>query len=1112
MSTSSSFGDDGRFDELAEEFAERSRRGEKPTLQEYVDRLPELADQIRVMFPALVKGETCGAGPQPQAVPHLSLVGDYRVLREIGRGGMGVVYEAEQVSLGRHVALKVLREHVANDPKALERFRREAKAAARLHHTNIVPIIEVGRDSEIAFYVMQFIQGQGLDLVIEELKKLRDSAPAGKIAGHGPAGTGITATPEITTLPPKVASIGRQVCDPGQVAESLLRGRLATEAIEQPASEPDDSTGLVRTEWVDPDETAGLAPGDTGRDRPGPRARVVSSSAVLPGGTAVSAVESAGAQQLYFRSVAQIGYQAAQALSHAHARGIIHRDIKPSNLLLDTAGVVWITDFGLAKTEDDGLTATGDILGTLRYMAPERFRGEGDARVDIYALGLTLYELLALEPAFDASDRLQMIEQVKLKDPIRPRLHDRRIPRDLETIVLKAIEKNPQQRYPSADAMAEDLRRFLGDEPILARPLGPLERGVRWARRRPAVAVLAVALQLTLIGLLAQGEWSNWRIHDALEKEQAERKKAVVAREGAERARNEARTESYRALRSEARALKLSRTPGWRHDALRNFTRLSSLTSLESDLVNLRSEAVDCIGQLDVHQVWRAEGVNRIWSVDFSPDGHRFATADYDTGRLDLWDVGTGRLLRSVVDQAARRNLLYNSMLSPLPAVRFRPVGSGLAYATWSRRVEIFDPDERVAFAPLQGRQSPPRAIAFDRAGHRMAVSWGDGHVVVYSVFDGAPVRTIHIPLDRIKPLAGIKVHLPVALSPDGNQVAFAGADSTVQLCSSDGREEPVVLGHHREQVRSLAFDLDGKILASGSGDQSVKLWDVVHGLELMSLYAHTSRVNGVAFNPDGTLLASVGDDHTLRIWDPRSAQLLMTIRPEAGPIRSVGFSPDGVHLAAEATLYELTGVREHRRLVGHTYMVNDLSFDPRQNILSSVAADRNVVVWDLGSGRPLKRWEASPVQPISSVAYSASGDLLATGAGVFGTSTAPTQELDFSIKLWNPATGMLRRQLTGHTKGVSVVAFAPSGRWLASGGSDGTAILWNLETEKAIVRLKKNPRSYRSGFSPTTPGGSWAGAMGRSATTRPPWRRLIARSSSPAGFAPLRSRRGEIA
>ena len=197
--------------------------------------------------------------------------------------------------------------------------------------------------------------------------------------------------------------------------------------------------------------------------------------------------------------MAQIGRQAAQGLAYAHASGLVHRDIKPSNLLLDHAGVVWIADFGLAKGEDDGLTQSGDILGTLRYMAPERFRGQGDARVDIYALGLTLYELLTLRPGFESADRLKLIEQISTEEPRKPRSVDARIPLDLETIVLKAIEKDPKARYQSAEAMAEDLRRFLADEPIKARQVGASERYWRWARRNPVIAILGGVLTALLV-------------------------------------------------------------------------------------------------------------------------------------------------------------------------------------------------------------------------------------------------------------------------------------------------------------------------------------------------------------------------------------------------------------------------------------------------------------------------------------------------------------------------------------------------------------------------------------------------------------------------------------
>lgn len=372
---------------IADSFLARYRAGEAPRIDDFANRVPDLADQLREYLASLVRIEKEATRPSVSNLNNSGMaagsiheirIGDYRILREIGRGGMGVVYEAEQVSLGRRVALKVLPAHVAGDRKSLERFRREAKASACLHHTNIVPVFEVGRDGHIAFYAMQFIEGQSLDLVIKQLVRYRENQPA-------PAAS-------VSTAPPSTLA------------------QTATFHPRVPATVSPIPTGRITRE--SPDVTAELLSLPTGVAR----LERATDAAVLPGEGAASTLETSSRSPLY-RSVAEIGQQVAQGLAFAHERGIVHRDVKPSNLIMDKAGVVWIADFGLAKAEDDGLTETGDILGTLRYMAPERFRGEGDARADVYSLGLTLYELLTLKPAHLNHDRLALIESIQNQEP-----------------------------------------------------------------------------------------------------------------------------------------------------------------------------------------------------------------------------------------------------------------------------------------------------------------------------------------------------------------------------------------------------------------------------------------------------------------------------------------------------------------------------------------------------------------------------------------------------------------------------------------------------------------------------------------------------------------------
>jgi serine/threonine protein kinase/tetratricopeptide (TPR) repeat protein len=435
---------------VADEFTQRLDRGERPDVEEFARLHPQIADVLREVLPALEvfrvpapgQGAPEQGGDPAEDAP--GTLGDYRLLRVVGRGGMGVVYEAEQQSLGRRVAVKVLPFAATLDGRHLQRFRDEARAAALLHHTHIVPVYGMGSDRGVSYYAMQFIDGQTLAEVIAGLR--RDAAAHPRRAGEPPAGT--------TALPPAAV--------------------LSTE-----------------------------------RSHGGPA---------------------------FYRSVARLGVQAAEALAHAHESGVIHRDIKPSNLLLDGAGHLWITDFGLARFPDEpGLTRTGDVVGTLRYMSPEQALGKPtpvDRRSDVYALGATLYELLTLEPAYPGRDRDELLRQIATSEPKEPRRLDPAVPRELETVVLKAMAREPERRYATAEEFADDLRCFLEHRPVKARRPSLAERVAKFARRHRAATAAAVVVLALAAAALCVTTVVVWR-----EKEQTE---AARGREEAQRRRADA--------------------------------------------------------------------------------------------------------------------------------------------------------------------------------------------------------------------------------------------------------------------------------------------------------------------------------------------------------------------------------------------------------------------------------------------------------------------------------------------------------------------------------------------------------------------------------------------
>jgi serine/threonine protein kinase/Flp pilus assembly protein TadD len=527
------------LDRLVEEFNDRFRRGERPSVREYCERYPQLADDLRDLLPAMAQVEQAKEEfaetkeNAPPSAPAIRNLGDFHILREVGHGGMGVVYEAEQVSLGRRVALKVLTDRLMQDARQKRRFDREAKAAARLHHTNIVPVFGTGEASGVPYYVMQFIQGMGLDVVIEELARM---APETGL----PVAVPLSSTKDVPAVRREASLIAR----------SLMTGEFCpASAAEEPGEELEGTlthAGLDRAPAQPPAAVTVLSPSE-GTHRLADTSGATS-SVTLPGQN----TSGGKARKLtYWQSAARIGVQVADALAYAHAQGVIHRDIKPSNLLLDLAGTVWVTDFGLAKAEgSDNLTHTGDVIGTLRYMPPEAFDGRADARGDVYALGLSLYELAALRPAFAERERNRLIKQVTTTEATPVGRVRKGVPRDLETIIHKAIDRDPARRYQTAAALRDDLQRFVDDEPILARRQSNWERARRWCRHNPAVAALIAFIALLMVGVTAASLVAAAYFDRTAREERTAREAAQQAEDAALKAKQQAKASYDRARRA----------------------------------------------------------------------------------------------------------------------------------------------------------------------------------------------------------------------------------------------------------------------------------------------------------------------------------------------------------------------------------------------------------------------------------------------------------------------------------------------------------------------------------------------------------------------------------
>ncbi|GEM_PF-3885308 len=947
--------------DLVAEFLERREQGESLNVDEFIRGHPDVGERLRECLASFQWMDAAAETARTETEEELPRTfGNYELLRVIGRGGMGCVYEAVHGPLCRHVAVKVLPPHLTHVREFRLRFLREARVVASLHHTHIAPVFEVGQIGNTLYLAMPFIHGANL----------------------------------------------RQIVWP----DTAARGDRATHPIKTPRQ-----------------FTAA-----------------------------------------YFHWVADVGVQCADALAHAHGRGVIHRDIKPSNVLLDELGGVWVVDFGLAKAPTHpSVTNPGELIGTLRYASPEQIRGEPfDERTDVYSLGVTLYELLTWREAFPNGT----MSEVLAAEPIRPRLVSPRIPRDLETIITQAMAKRPADRYATAAALGDDLRRFIRDEPIRARPIGPLGRLVRWCRRNPGVSTVAAAAAL-LLAALAWFDHSRLvveRDNLAEAKATADQRYADWLTLAAERTIESGepdRTQSALAMLREASSIRFrpehwalairaidqnTAAPGPGLNPAPKGLRAVSVGPRGSEIV-----VADAAGRLYFWpkpdgKTWSAAGFGEpIRTIVCSPDGETLAAVS----KRHVWIARRDRESRTLDDTRAAR---YEPC-----AVAFSRDGQQLAL--WGRTIALLDMRdrqiawERPASVDSDDADGPYAAAAWNETGTRLAaVLRTEPWIELWSMPDGRLLDTIHIEDIEVPAAADAPLIGHVAFSPDNLQIACGCVDGTVRTynlpsaarepnppVAAPGPVERVLRGHERPLIWT-AFAAGGSWLLSAD-DRELRLWDLDRSQPAGVLVRSDVAIRSCSMDARAAVWATTDADGRLRTWRLPDPRLHRVIAPLPNRITAVDVSPDGRFIAWADGTGRVT-VRDRMRDATVNELASglvevQLRFSPTSQSLALAGDGAGPVrLCSLTGGEPTLLGDSTGAA--TAVSFIGSGDRLATA------------HADGTLIVWNLVT----RSPLATVRAGPVVSLAASGNgsWLAAGGSDGAVQLWELAS---MTRTEVAPR-----------------------------------------------------